>query len=129
MKPMACRAPAAYILRRVSASNGCQLRMPTYTGSGWPAAASRCPQSLGLSQGERGDRRHAAEEIVMVRHLVHTLRRHAPSAEDSLEKRTDVVRTVRTAERHDQDGIEHATDILTAPIRRGRQRSGGELVR
>ena len=40
MNPTARRAPAASMVRSVSGSNGCQLRIPTYTGSGLPAAAS-----------------------------------------------------------------------------------------
>ena len=36
--------PARDISLSVSARNGCQLRMPTCTGSGVPAAASRSAQ-------------------------------------------------------------------------------------
>ena len=41
MKPIARRTPARDISAIVSARKGCQLRIPTYTGSGVPASASR----------------------------------------------------------------------------------------
>src|SRR5215216_6939553 len=55
-------------------------------------------QSGGLPHGDLGERRHAVEELVVVRYFLDALRRHAPAAEDIGEKWTDIVAPARSAE-------------------------------
>ena len=64
------------------------------------------PQTLGLPPRELGDRRDAAEQLVVVRDFLDALGRHAPAAQHVGEERPDVVGTLRAAERDDQDGVE-----------------------
>ena len=79
--------------------------MPTYTGSGCPEAASRSRSPSRLPSRDLGDRRDAAEELVVVGHFLDPLGADAPAAQHVGQKRADVVEPLRTAERDDQDGV------------------------
>src|SRR5688572_7814167 len=63
------------------------------------------PQALCLPTGNGGDRRDAVEELVVARDLLDALGADAPAAKHIGEKRTDVVRPLRPAERDDEYGI------------------------
>ena len=63
-------------------------------------------ESRGLRARQLGDRRDPTEEIVVVGDLFHTLGRHPAPAQDVREKRADVLGSLRTAERNQQDRIE-----------------------
>ena len=64
-------------------------------------------QARGLAPGERGDRRHSAEELVVTGHFLDPLRQHSTAAKHVRQKRTDVVRALWPTERNEQNGIEH----------------------
>ena len=51
-------------------------------------------------------RRDAVENLVMVRHFLDSLGRHTPAAKHSFEERTDIGPPLRTAEGHNQNGLE-----------------------
>ena len=63
-------------------------------------------QALRLLPRDGCDRRHAAEELVVVRDFLDALRADAPAAQHVREKRADVVEALRSAERDDENGIE-----------------------
>ena len=63
-------------------------------------------QSLDLTLGNCGQRRDAAEALVVARYVLDTLRRYAPVAQDIGQKRSDVFEPFGAAERDDEDGIE-----------------------
>ena len=65
---------------------------------------------LGLQGGDQGpvlsiDRAHAAEMVVMFGHGQHSLARNVLAAEHVFQKRDDVVRLFRAAERHHQQSV------------------------
>ena len=76
-------------------------------------AAQPLAEPLRLPHRQRRQRRHAAEQLVVVRDLFDPLRRDAPSAQHVLQKRPHVGRPLRAAERdHDQDTrIERDHDV------------------
>ena len=80
--------------------------MPTYTGSGVPAVAKLRRKPVGLRARQRRDRRDAAEELVVVRHFLDSLRRDAAAAQDVGQERPHVGGALRPAERNHQHGIE-----------------------
>jgi len=59
-----------------------------------------------LDAGDFGNRRDAAKQLVVVGDLLDALGTHASAAQHIGEERTNVGEALRTAERHDQDGIE-----------------------
>ena len=71
-------------------------------------AGARQPlaQALGLAHRQLGDRRDAAEELVVMRDFFDPLGRDAAAAQHVLEKRPDVGRPLRAAERDHQHGVE-----------------------
>jgi hypothetical protein len=71
-------------------------------------AQSREPllEPAGLTPGDLSDRRDAAEQLVMVCNLLDALGAHASPAEHVGEEWTDIGRTLRTAERDNEDRIE-----------------------
>ena len=70
------------------------------------ARAQRCFQRRRLLHRQLGQRRHAAEPLVVMRDLVDPLRTDATSAQDVLEKRPHVVGSLGTAECDKQHGVE-----------------------
>jgi hypothetical protein len=76
----------------------------------WMAGRGKTRSKTGrLPLGDRGDRRHATEEFVVVRHFLHALGAHATPAQHVGQKRADVVGSLRSAEGNDQNRIEHVT--------------------
>ena len=98
--------PSSRISRSVSSRNGRQLRLPRKIGRSIP-----CACELGLERGDQlavlaVDRADAAEELVVVRHLLEPLARDVAPARDVLEERDDVVRPFGPAERDDEQRVE-----------------------
>ena len=54
-------------------------------------------QTVGLPPRQLRDRRHATEELVVVRDFLDALRSDTPAVQHALEKGTDVSGTVRAA--------------------------------
>ena len=78
-----------------------------------PARGERVLQRRRLAQRQLGQRRDAAEALVVVRDFFDPLRADPAAAQHVLEKRPHVGRPLRSAERHEQDGVErsgHAFD-------------------
>ena len=71
-------------------------------------------QSLGLRLGQTGQRRHAPEEVVVMRYLFDTLGRDSTAAEDVRKKRSDVSWSLWAAESDQQYCIERSAS-RTAP--------------
>ena len=71
-------------------------------------------RALGLRHGQLGDRRDAAERLVVMRDLLDAAGRDAAAAQDVLEEGTDVGRRLRTAEGNHQHGIEGMGHVLAA---------------
>jgi len=65
-------------------------------------------QSLGLCLGQAGQRRHAAEQFVVMRHLFDTLGRHATATQHVREERSDVSWPLWAAESDQQHCVERA---------------------
>ena len=84
------------------------------------AVAQPLAQSLGLRLRQSGEWRHAAEQLVVMRDLFDTLRRHAAAAQDVGEERSDVSWSLGAAERDQQHCVEGAADnppiILTGGL-------------
>ena len=114
MMPSARRWPRAAISASVSCRNGCQLRMPTYTGSARPARRerARAARAPGRSVSSLQRRAAARHLLVVVRDLLEPLGRDAPAARDDLEERPDLVRARRAAEGDEQDGVDRAHRAL-----------------
>ena len=93
--------------------------MPTNTGSGAPAAASRCSKSLGLRAGELVDRRASADGLVVMRDFLDTPLGDPPSAQHICQERTNVRLSLRTAEGNHQHGVEGLRHV-SRPIILGR---------
>ena len=106
MNPTARRMPALAIAASVSPRYGCQLRMPTKTGSGVPAAASRCAQPFRLRQRQLGHRRAAADDLVVMRDFLDTSLGDPPAAQHIRQERANVWLSLRTAEGDHQHGVE-----------------------
>src|SRR4030088_657521 len=63
-------------------------------------------------------RRHATEAEVVLTHDAQALERDVASAGDVLQERDDIIRALRTAERDDQQRIEHRGDARRDALER-----------
>src|SRR5207253_1959947 len=122
MIPSARLTPFAVMSASVSWRNGCQLRIPTNTGSGTPLR-TRCRSSprawasvsalevplepACLGERERAERRAApGHPLVVARHLLEALGRDAPPARDDLEEGSELVGRRGAAERDQEDRVD-----------------------
>ena len=89
-----------------------------------PAARAerRLRERLRLPEGQLVQRRAAADQLVVVHHLLEALGRDAPAAHDVVEERADLLRAGRAAEGDQQDGVGGAIAPLSAPTARARRR-------
>src|SRR5204862_6369059 len=69
------------------------------------AIAEPGAQAVGLADGDLGQRRDAAEVVVVPRDFFDALERDTAAAQHVRQERPDVCRSLRPAESHDQDGI------------------------
>ena len=104
--PTARRIPCADIAVNASARNGCQLRMPTCTGSRTPRADRRASRALRLPPCQLRERRYATKPLIVMRDLLHPLGRNPSSAQNVGEKRPHVLGPLRPTKGHEQHGIE-----------------------
>src|SRR5207344_2551957 len=63
---------------------------------------------VGLTARQLGQRRAAADQLVVVRHLREALRRYAPSRRDDLEEGIDVLGSLGPSERDQQHRVDAA---------------------
>ncbi len=70
-------------------------------------------QSVRLLTRDGRDWRHAAEELVVVSHLLDALGADASAAENVREERADVVEPLGPAERDDENGVEWTSTVLS----------------
>ena len=110
MKPTARRTPAARISRSVSAQEWVPVAHADEHRQRVPRGGESRRETVGLRARQLGDRRDAAEQLVVMRDFFDALRRHASSAQDVGQERTDVVEPLGAAEGDDEDGVEHSTD-------------------
>ena len=102
-----------------------QERMPVahadMNGERDAAGAQPCLELAGLTQRELGQRRHAAEPVVVVGDFLDTFGRHATPAQDVGKKRPHVGRRLRSTEGNEQHRVER--------LRHGRSHRSLRIVR
>ena len=82
-------------------------------------------EAIGLPPRDLGDRRHAAKQLVVMRHLLDPLRGNAAPTKHVGQEWADVVRALRPAEGDDQNGVEQIATIPDACISRSTSRYSG----
>src|SRR5688572_15417770 len=84
-----------------------------------------CRKTVRLPPRQLGNWRYAVEELVVMCHVFDAFRRHATAAQHVCQKRTDVLQTLRPAERDDENGIKTPHAILRLWAPRAIARSSG----
>ena len=87
--------------------NGCQLRMPTATGT---SRSEPRPQRVGLRQRDVGQRRASADRCVVVPHFGDELVRRRPPAADQAQILRHLVERRRRAVRHQENAGRMSSD-------------------
>ena len=75
-------------------------------GQGEALLCERASERVGLAARQLVQRRAPADQLVVVRHLFEALRRNAPSRRDDLEERADVLGSLGSSERDQQDRVD-----------------------
>ena len=114
----AAHAGARHLLERVGQETDASCASRRGRAAAGRARAARASSAARLRQRQLGERRHAAEQLVVVRDFVDPFGAHAPAAQHVLEKRPHIVGPLRPAERDQRARHRTAVAIVDRIIRR-----------